>query len=379
MTDGAFMSIKLSGGRFKGDGLPFFVLEDLAPLQDMVVDVAKWLYREEHGRKRPPPDFDQTCLKITGLRGGNAAVIGVDAARTIPDGLPAVHRERFATASNNIVKVIGLAEQDAVRLTGLMPPQCLMYFKRVGGSLAENEVMEMTSANRRTARLTPHSREVLTRHHVEETTGTVTVRGAVSEVDLKNARFRLEPIHGAAFDCQFSEQHRGVVLEALASYKNNEYSDKVRVQLQTTGAYGQQGRLQSVETVRSINALDPLDVHARLDEFRNLQDGWLEGGGVGQSHAGLDWLSDVFDRYYPDDLPLPYTYPMADGGVILEWNFGIRNPDVEINIESHTGEWYVFNSDTKSGEEEKAVKLDGPDGWAWVCERLRDIMPPGRG
>ena len=51
-------------------------------------------------------------------------------------------------------------------------------------------------------------------------------------------------------------------------------------------------------------------------------------------HAGLDWLSDVFGKYYPVDMPLPRTYPMADGGVSLEWSFGEREADVEINLKS---------------------------------------------
>ena len=56
--------------------------------------------------------------------------------------------------------------------------------------------------------------------------------------------------------------------------------------------------------------LDPLDVPARLDELRGMQDGWLEGDGKAPPHSGLDWLSGAFaKRGYPDDIPLPYTYP----------------------------------------------------------------------
>ena len=48
---------------------------------------------------------------------------------------------------------------------------------------------------------------------------------------------------------------------------------------------------------------------ARLDEFRNMRNGWLEGEGSAPSHAGMDRLADSFDRYSPDETPLPYTYP----------------------------------------------------------------------
>ena len=68
-----------------------------------------------------------------------------------------------------------------------------------------------------------------------------------------------------------------------------------------------------------------LDVTARLDEFREIQDGWADGmqsaenwgNGYGKApdHAGLDWLAGSFERHFPDDLPLPYTCPPPEGGV----------------------------------------------------------------
>ena len=375
MADAAFMSIKLSGGRFKEGELPLSTLADLASLQDMIIKVAKWLYKEKHGRKRSPSGFDHIYLKMAGLRSGSTVTeIGIDTIQTIRSDALVPYQEHFVEAANAIVGVIGLATQGSEHLNGQIPPQSIRYLKRVGRSLMENEAMAITSADHHTAHLTQQSHKILIRHFDSTEVRAMTVRGAVSAVDLKNMKFRLEPIHGAMIYCPFSEQHKGTVLKALASYKNSESPRKMRVRVQTTGTYDRQDRLQSVESVRSVDVLDPLDVHARLDEFRSLRDGWLEGQGVGPSHAGLDWLSNVFERYYPDDLQLPYTYPMADGGVSLEWSFGIRDIDIEVNLENCTGEWYVFHSGTKSGEEEKTVKLDKPDDWMWICQRLQDLM-----
>ena len=120
--------------------------------------------------------------------------------------------------------------------------------------------------------------------------------------------------------------------------------------------------------------LDPLDVGSRLDELRDLRDGWLDGEGVAPDHAGLDWLSGVFKRYYPDDVQLPHTYPTEDGGISLEWSLGTWEIDIEVNLEKHTGEWYMFNKDTKNNEENKKLKLDKPDDWKWVGERLRVMV-----
>ena len=53
---------------------------------------------------------------------------------------------------------------------------------------------------------------------------------------------------------------------------------------------------------------------ARLDEFRNMEDGWCECGKA-SSHAGLVWLSNTFGKYYPRDIVLTYTFPIIEGNM----------------------------------------------------------------
>ena len=186
MAGPAFIRVKLSGGRFKEAELPFFILEDLASLQDMVVDVAKWSFKEKHERKRSPSVFDQTYLKIIGLRGGSAMVeIGIDAVRPILEGMPVPNQEHFEDAADNIVNVIELANQGPDHLDGRMPVRYMAHFNRIGRSLSNNEVMEITTANRRSASLTQQTREVLVRHSVGEIMRDITIRGVVDEADQK--------------------------------------------------------------------------------------------------------------------------------------------------------------------------------------------------
>ena len=201
----------------------------------------------------------------------------------------------------------------------------------------------------------------------------MTIRGVIFDVDLKDMKFQLQPIYGSPIFCPFLERHRELVVEALKKYKKDRDNSKMYVQVQVTGAYDAHDRLQIVEPAKSVDLLDPLDVSASLDEFRSLQDGWLDGEGKAPDPDGLDWLSDTFERHYPDDLQLPRTYPMSDGGISLEWSIGVREADVEIDLKNHVGEWYVFNKDTEQGEEEKTLKLEKPADWAWVSRRLRSL------
>lgn len=201
-----------------------------------------------------------------------------------------------------------------------------------------------------------------------------TLRGVIPAVNLDKMKFHLKPIYGRTIDCPFLDRDRSTILEALARYKKSKDDDAtMRVRIQATGTYDKQDCLQIVDPVRSVEPLDQFDVGARLDEFRSLQDGWLEDGADAPDHAGLDWLSAVFERHYPDDLKIPRTYPTANGGISLELSFGIREIDIEVDLKTHAGEWYVFNKNTEQDEEEKTLELDEPADWEWVSERLQGL------
>lgn len=370
MTDGEFMRVTLRGGRFKDGEVPLPVLADLYSLQLMVIDVAGWRFKAKNqGRKRLPRNFDQIHLKITGLgRGSSVVTIGLDTTRPTLLGVP--NQEYFEQAADDIADAIRLAEQDDEQLNVEMPNKYLDHFGWIGYHLSDSEELEIqTTTQAVPARLTTQSRERLVRHSAAATImRDLTVRGLVYEADQKKMTFQLQPIHGSSVRCRIPEPYADTILEAFAGYHDN-----VRVLVRGTGIYDKQNHLSHVEPVIHVEQLDPLDVDARLDEFRNVQDGWLEDGGVAPDHAGLDWLSSTFAAYYPDDLPLPHTYLMADGGVSLEWSLGAKDVTVEVDIKTRKGEWYVYDKTHKRIEDETALDLGESTGWSSVAERLRTL------
>jgi hypothetical protein len=108
----------------------------------------------------------------------------------------------------------------------------------------------------------------------------------------------------------------------------------------------------------------PLDIPARLDEMRLLRDGWLEGSGKGPSHEGLDWLARAFSQFYPDDLPLPFLYPTAEGAVQAEWTLGPAEITLEIDLETRRGNWHALNTETDA---EAARELNLGEANDWRC------------
>src|SRR3990167_8802911 len=115
-----------------------------------------------------------------------------------------------------------------------------------------------------------------------------------------------------------------------------------------------------------------MDISARLDELRQLKDGWFEGKGLAPKQDGLDWLTDVFEKYYPDDLSLPYIYPTAEGNIQAEWSIKPNEASLEIDLKSHKGEWHCLNLDSNA-EDTDTLNLEQEQNWELLIDKLRKL------
>ena len=123
------------------------------------------------------------------------------------------------------------------------------------------------------------------------------------------------------------------------------------------------------------NSIDPLNFSSRLNEFRAIQDGWLDGGGKAPSPQGLDWLASSLKDYYAADIPIPHIYPTPEGGVSLEWAIGTHRASLEIDLDVHEAEWHCLDLSTEESYE-MDLQLDAPQGWAWLTSELRRLGNP---
>ena len=117
--------------------------------------------------------------------------------------------------------------------------------------------------------------------------------------------------------------------------------------------------------------LHPLDVPARLDEFRDMKDGWLEGEGIAPSHEGLDWLTDMFVRHFPDNTSLPHTYPTFEGDIRMEWSHGKNAMILEINLNTHKAEWIWFDRDSDD-DHERVLDMGNHQHWKWLASEIQE-------
>jgi hypothetical protein len=230
--------------------------------------------------------------------------------------------------------------------------------------------MEFTTPIQQTpSRLTRETRRKLvfasatTQSLTEETA----IRGLIPEMDQDDMTFEIQLVDGRKVKAQLGTQILEAVLEAFNGYKSG-----ARVLVQGVGRFSRGGRLQSFESVEHVTLLDPLDVPARLDQLRVLKDGWLDGKGSAPGAAGLDWLSQTFSESFPDDLRLPFLYPVAEGGIQAEWSLPPYEITLEIDLISHQGDWHELDLETEA-EKVKELQLGEPDGWQWLAERLRQL------
>lgn len=365
-----FMSPRLVGERFNGHAIPLEVLKDLAVLEEMVIEVAKWRFLQEHqDRQRTPRGFtDGISLKVTAIEDGSA-IPKIVLCFTAATMLMNPYQSYFDQARESIINAVDAAEHDEL-INRYLPDNLLSYFDPLGRNLRDGERIEFRPDNHdRPARLDKSTRRklVLASSQVREMTEEVMLRGTIPEADQDKMTFELQVIGGAKVTAPISGQHLQTILKAFTGYREG-----ARVMVKGVGSFNRFERLQGVVSVDHISILEPNDVPARLDELRSLADGWLEGKGKAPSKAGLDWFTAVFETQYLDELPFPYVYPTAEGGLQIEWSLAGHEVSLEVSLESKQAHWHILNLATQA-EAARDLQLTQADDWAWVNGEIKRL------
>ena len=172
---------------------------DLAVLSEMLIEVAKWRYRECHPERRlVPRGFINGCtLRLTGLEQGSAvAVISLDISSAIePAGL---QQACFEEARSAIVQAVGAAAGNHP-IPNSFPERFLGYFDRFGRHLGEEEAIEfMDRLGTAPVRLTPSvRRRLILASSAEEYTEDASVHGLIHEFDQRTRTFQMTRVDGS--------------------------------------------------------------------------------------------------------------------------------------------------------------------------------------
>lgn len=363
-----FLSPRMVGDRFDEHSIPLEMLKDLAVLEEMIIEIAKWCYLKEHpDRKRSPKGFtDGISIKLTGVGEGSAIPQLNLFVENVQSSL-GENQQYFELARDHLIGAINAAEHDEL-ITQHLPDSLLGYFDRIGRGLREGEVIEFAPNDiSRKAKLTKATRRklVLASSSVQELTEEVTLRGSVPEADQAKMTFEIQVINGPRVLAPIAGQHLQTVIDAF-----NGFQQGLRVFLKGIGRFDRYDRLQSLDVIEHLGLLDVKDVATRLEELKALRNGWLDGNrkSIAPSESLMKWLTVHFDNNYPEDLPLPYLYPTTEGGIQAEWSLGDHEITLEIS-DNLSSEWHVLNIKIEE-EKTKTLQLSQVSDWKWLIDEI---------
>ena len=265
-----FLAPRLVGERFKSHTVPLELLKDFVVLEEMIVEVAKWHYLEDHPeRSRLTRGFvDTVKIHLAEVTDGSAIVKLVVFIAATGSSVPTEVQVCFDRARDNIVGVIDAAERDDFSACPF-PRKFLSFFDRMGRGLRDGESIEFAPDKPQKARLTKETRRKLVLHsESEQVSEEVCLRGSVPKMDQQDETFQLQLSDGRKIQAPIQESIRDVILDAFVGYREGK-----RVLLRGIGTFSRTNKLTRIEEIVHIGPLDPNDIEWRIDELRGLRNG----------------------------------------------------------------------------------------------------------
>lgn len=358
-----FWRPKLIGERFSGHAVPLELLKDFSALQEMLLEVAKWKFLQEHpGRERVQRNFAKDIeLQLVGVEDGSAILSIVLSYSLL---VPSQNAQYFEQAKTDIVDAIA---QSAEGLSPHLPPSFLGYFDRFGRSLRSGESIEFPRQQGPVIFNTDVRKQLIRAAKVETWTEEAALRAKVYEVNQAQGSFEFELSDGARAKAPMDDKYRDTVLDALKGYHS-----EVFVLIQGIAQRDRADRIKGFESIEHITPLDPLDTTLRLEQIAKLKDGWMDGKGRAPASGKLAWLTEAFETYFSTELPLPYLYPTAEGGVQAEWRLHDWSITLEMNLDTQEGEYQALNLKNHASKDLQ-FRLAEDSGWKQLNRALAEI------
>jgi hypothetical protein len=360
-----FLKPILHGERFRNHTVPLEILKDFSALEEMLVEVAKWKFKQEHtDRERIQRNFASGIeLQLAGVEEGSAK-LAIVLAFSSSLLFPPENAKYFEQAKTEIVNAIALSADD---LPQVLPSNYLSYFDRFGRGLLAGESIEFSHENR-TVMYDPEIRKKLVRSaQVETWTDPRVLRARVCETDVRDDSFEFELSDGTRAKAPLNDNYKDVVVDAMRGYHDGTY-----ILIQGIVQLDRKDKLKGFESIEHVTLLDPLDATLRLEQIADLKDGWLDGKGIALDKEKLTWLSNQFDAHFDGNLPLPYLYPTAEGGIQAEWSLNGFEVSLEIDLTNLIAEYQALNLKDDVCEE-FTFSLADQNGWNQINEKLKQL------
>ena len=343
MTKELFIQPRFVGPRFEGHTLPLSATKDLAAYEELVLELAKHLYRQkQQHRIRVPKGFASGfSLGIDKIDDGSAkpALVAILAGAQLFSTMPSE-----ITEAKELINAV-IATDAGQPFPPAFPKDFYSYFNRIGRSLEDGEQIEWApdSATNKTV-LTPVKRKRLVLAHRENYEADVQIVGLVEELDAKKKTGTLRGLEKEAINFVFDDPFFADLKEALGN-------KDIHTRIKGIGVFDVNDRLGSIIEIEQLECLPHYPVVAAIEKLSNLSAGWLEGVGIPPKSDDLNWLVNEVTKAFPESLSYPSVAPTEEGHVIFEWIKPHSRIELEFNFADKKMELYATDLAASKFEE----------------------------
>ena len=362
MTQEAFIQPRFVGPRFEGHTLPLSDAKDLAAYEELVLELAKHLFRQKQkDRIRVPKGFAAGfSLHIERIDDGSAkpALVAMLLGAQLISSLP----PEITEARDLINSVIATDANQT--FPAAFPKDYYSYFNRIGRSLEEGEHIEWVpdSPTNKTV-LTPTKRKRLVLAHRETYEAEVKTVGVVEELDAKKKTGTLRTLDQEAIAFVFDDPFFADLKEALGNHV-------IHARVKGIGVFDVNDRLISIIEIEQLECLPHFKLVSAIDALSSLPNGWLEGNGIAPKSDDINWLTNEVAKSFPESLEHPSVAPTEEGHVIFEWIRPHARVELEINFADQRLEIFSTNLRTNQFVEETF----GVKQWAEAFGKVAGLL-----
>jgi len=265
---------RLVGRRFENHAIPVSFLKELPVLEKFILEVAKWIYKQENpGRERSPRGFNRDIhLQITKIDEGSAIP-----AISIQDNNPTLFESDavgyYIKATNCIIDNISAAANDDDAFEYL-PRHLMTFFDKFGRGLLEDESIDFRLNSPGTQAVLDRKvrKNLILRSSSETYTDSVEVIGHIYAHDHIGNTFGLVTSTGKKLHCRVNKDYLEEIITAHANYENQ------YVAVKGIAEYNLNGDIKQIAEVEELEALSAKDISVQAENLKKLPAGWLDVG-----------------------------------------------------------------------------------------------------
>lgn len=363
-----FLKPRFTGPRFVEHTIPVEVARDLAAYEELVVELAKHLYLQDHpDRQRVPRGFEKSFnLHLEQIEEGSArTVLSWVATGTLALQL---NGDSYFDKARDLVADCVVASANKQALPQNFPKHLLDYFNVFGRSLRDGEAVELPlpRAAEAFAVLTPDRRKALVLAAKKVYTKEVELEGAVAETDWERQSFRLRLASGRAVVAPLPDSFDEIIRQIGGK-------ERMQARVKGIGVFDAWDQLEKLSETQHVEIMPNQALASEIESLLTLSDGWLEGLGKAIDRESLSWVEDRLLATFPEDLPFPHTAPSPEGGLFLEWIAKPWRISAEFLLPTHRCELQA--TDTSTGDSHEAdLDLVNDHGWLSLYDFVRRFV-----